>query len=1038
MKEFEYKNIKGFEDTNTPNQLDNFELLSAKGLKDRYIFDFSRTLDVSGDEIINDPTTPGADYRYFYGWNNLTFFSNNYYTASVGNPGDAFLIKKGFSNKTNIAPSFSKVLSINSNDESPLFEENLAIYLDGRVQNAFGLGEERNDVKYFRSGYIELTFKTQKQNCIIAYGSGKLSTLIPTTAALTGAQATEISYKEEFASVNNNIAYTTEAKSEINELIISLDNGKIKLSYIDDYGNNAESFSLIGNQNVADNQWHHLVINIGKPGIIRQHGKKNNQKFIEFWIDGNLDLKTTNYLNKNQIFFPIIEWLGINPVKAFVLDKKDAWKTYDSFQSSDIPKYIGYDNPAYIYQNAYNGIFNESSLNEAFFGSIHTFVSGINTALNQYEIQQRNRLYRGYEKNEVDVFTLSAELVQPIITSNKKKVLKLFWNNLVQKNAKNGLEMDNNFDVYSYSTTHKIFNSLTETNNIDLSNNKELKVLSDVKVVLKDNIVLWNPGIISLDHNHLQYGIAGKSKQWNMYDNSVIDSFYIDENGDAQQKQQFRTSSLYDLKFSGIDLLDGDRILLTNQYNKKDNGIWIFNGFNQPLTRADDSRSAEQLNNAIVRIKQGFYKDTTWILSNTISSLNDHQDWVELEYHPDSLNINSQPIFLSRWQENNKEERFIDLQQDLNINNYDLIIFMNYPETNEQIKEHFVGYDDFEITKKYNNFINSLKTVVANGASLYVSSPRLAMDLGIVKNYIEIPQLVQESDAASASLSPFELAEPAERYFDTHRNNKYHVATTITGLTNKETYILTDFVNFMPETEYDYDQYHAKYSYRQFGLQEGNEFIIPGTALRKVTQNEKLPGFKDNQIGTKNIFAVNISDILAGTMVTKFANTYYNGSAIVDNPYDEYVTTIVVHNGQLLGTTPINGKIFVNCAEDGYTFSREEYNKAMIQVLPQNDINETVATRAWQYSTTRLNRLPQRVNVSALTLNGQTTPTDGGGGAFIQASSNSSNGIIRSKTDKDNVDYQSDLYPTIEEEIYPLQEIPVLSMTWLGLQWLVG
>jgi hypothetical protein len=184
--------------------------------------------------------------------------------------------------------------------------------------------------------------------------------------------------------------------------------------------------------------------------------------------------------------------------------------------------------------------------------------------------------------------------------------------------------------------------------------------------------------------------------------------------------------------------------------------------------------------------------------------------------------------------------------------------------------------------------------------------------------------------------------------------------------------------------------------------------------------------------------AVEPSNILAGTVITKLANNYYNGSTITTNPYDDYATTIVVHNGQLLGDTPINGKIFVNCVEDGYTFSREEYNKAVIQVLPQTDVNETTATRAWQYSTTRLDRKPQRLNVSGLSSYGQTTPTNGGGGAFIQAPSNSSYGVIRSETDKGNVDYQSDLYPTEEEEIYPLQEIPVLSMTYLGLQWLAG
>lgn len=308
--------------------------------------------------------------------------------------------------------------------------------------------------------------------------------------------------------------------------------------------------------------------------------------------------------------------------------------------------------------------------------------------------------------------------------------------------------------------------------------------------------------------------------------------------------------------------------------------------------------------------------------------------------------------------------------------------------------------------------------------------------MGIVKNFDYIDQEVEIGDGRSALTNPFEPNEPAERYFDTHRQNLYHVATTVSGLTNKETYVLTDFINYIPSDVNNFEQYHAKYSYRQLGLQQGNEFIIPTLSLRNVANNKDLPGFKENQRNIKPIAAVNPSNLLAGTIVTKFSNTYYNDAEIINNPYDDYATTIIVHNNQTLNGQPITGKIFVNCVEDGYTMSRQEYNKAVIQVIPQNEINESTATRAWQYSTSRLNRSPRKINISQLTEYGQTTPTNGGGGPLIQAQTNSSNGIIRSESDRGNLNYQSDLYTREEEEIYPLQEIPVLSMTWLGLQWL--
>ena len=299
-----------------------------------------------------------------------------------------------------------------------------------------------------------------------------------------------------------------------------------------------------------------------------------------------------------------------------------------------------------------------------------------------------------------------------------------------------------------------------------------------------------------------------------------------------------------------------------------------------------------------------------------------------------------------------------------------------------------------------------------------------------------IDQKVETIDAQSAAINPFEPSEASNQYFDTHRINQYHLATPVAGLTNKATYILTDFINYVPTDINTPEEYHAKYTYKPLGLLEGNEFYIPSLALRKVTENENIPGQRLNARGTKPLTVIKPADILTGTVVTKLQNTYYNGTSTLSNPDDDDATTIIVHNSQVLQGQPVLGKIFVNFVEDGYTMSRQDYNKAVIQVLPTPDINETTATRGWQYSTKRLNRLPQRINVRELTELGQTTPTNGGGGALIQAPTNASNGIIRSQTDSGNIDYQSDLYTTEAEEIYTLQEIPVLSMTYLGLQWL--
>jgi len=1048
MKQNEYNDMKGFESINTPRQLDQFEAIGSKSLEVRNIFDFSNGIDsvsrgVSGSKIPLFKNLVRGD---------------DIWDISQGVPGHAALMLSKKPVWSNDYPDLtpypddaipqdyfitSKVPDINNITEVPYWDENALIYLDEARGNIYydNASNNSNNVREFRSGYIELTIKTNKQNCIIGLGTTKKTNYGTTRGkSYTGNSEAERSgsyiFNDSIAIINNEDAYLSDGFTNSHSLYINIKNGKLNIEYYDDFGPNKQEFSILGNTNIADDNWHHIVINFGKPGIVRNENKKFNERFIEFWIDGKLDKRTKEYVNNSQIYFPTIDWLLMDPL---LIDQYDENKLenslrYTLFNDPDLPfgqtAYYTYDNT----DNLINREFDTAKIT-AFKGSIHHYVAGINNALDKNEIQKRYAMYCNFNNN-VNSINVTAEIIDPIITSNKKKALKLFWNNLSNENT-NGLELDNNFNINTLSMTHKIKNSISEIYNLDKSISRKINFLPDVKVVLKDNILLLGPGK-ELLYNRSEVWNAQIGDQIQLTPNlGLYDGLNsIDLNFQEDIKSRFSSYAIQNILFSGISLNNGDRILLVNQINKKENGIYIFNGLNKPLIRDESLRSPSSINNGVVRVIDGYYKNTSWMLSNTIESLNDVQIWLELEFHPKENDINTQPIFTQRWTEANGEERFIDLEQDININNYDLIVFMNYPETNEQIKESFIGYDDFEIKIKYDNFIKSLKTVVANGANLYVSSPKLAEDLGIVKKFTEVPQLLETTDAASSSLSPFELSESANRYFDTHRNNKYNVANLIPGLTDKETYLLTDFINFIPESEYDYDQYHAKYSYRQFGLQEGNEFIIPGSALRKVTENENLPGFRSNQLGTKSIMAVAPSDILAGTLVTKLANNYYNGSTATSNPYDDYGTTIVVHNGQLLGGTPINGKIFMNCVEDGYTFSREEYNKAVIQVIPQNEINETVATRAWQYSTTRLNRLPQRINISNLTNNGQTTPTNGGGGAFIQAPSNASNGVVRSLTDKDNKDYQSDLYPTESEEIYPLQEIPVLSMTWLGLQWL--
>ena len=1022
MKEFKFKDIPGLEETNTPRQLDEFEAKGSKSLKTRYLYDFSIPADFSfaSFQSVFQNLTPNGDNWDLY----------------TGSPGQAQLMVKN--KKT--GPYITNTQSdISAERVVPYWEENCMIYLDEHIPTAYGAGDVPNYIKSFRTGYIEFTFKTNKSNCILGMGSAKQTDY---GFGTNGPKADDTGNRSSEAAVrvmDSNSAYLTGEYTNIDTMYINLNSGKLELSYQNEFGNTKKQFKITGLTNLADDEWHHVVINFNKPGTLNDHGTKINKKFIEFWIDGKLEKKYDEYINDNQVYFPIIEWLMMDPILASQIDG-EGWESFDRFDNYDTPGDTSQYPEEFLGQNEYrllkNRAFNDLATTTAFRGSFNHFISGINFPLSKFEIQQRYRLFNFFDKPAADVFVASANIVQPTISVNKKRALKLFWNNLINDKAKNGMELDNKYIVDSYSVTHKIINSPTEVNNIDLAPESTLSFLKDVRAVFKDHVHIFGPAKQNLfNRSEIWDAQIGEQNQLNV--GGALDSIRSINLGMAVDiKPTFSSYSVTNLPFSGLTLQIGDRILLTNQMNKKDNGIYIFNGTNEPLTRADDAFSPHQLKNAVVRVVDGYYKDTSWMLSNQISSLSENQEWVELEYHPSNDTLKSQPMFTSRWSNENGTERFINLEEDLDISKYDLIVFMNYPESNEEVYENFINLQLPEIKRNYQSFIKSLQNITSNGASLYVSSPKLAEDLGVVKKFTYVDQLVESSDAQSAAISPFEISEPANKYFDTHRNNKYELATPVAGLTNKETYILTDFINYNPDNNYDYEQYHAKYSYRQFGLQERNEFIIPGLALRKVTLNENLPGFTQNQKRINALAVVAASDILAGTVVTKLANTYYTGSTVTNNPYDDYASTIVVHNGQLLAGQPTNGKIFVNCVEDAYTFSRYEYNKAVIQTIPTEDTNESIATRAWQYSTSRLNREPAKFNISELTEFGQTTPTNGGGGPLIQAPTNSSNGIIRSENDRGNNDYQSDLYPKESEERYTLQEIPTLSMTWLGLEWL--
>jgi hypothetical protein len=239
------------------------------------------------------------------------------------------------------------------------------LYLSGYSANAFqNAGSTK--IKTERSGYYEFTFKTTKQNSIIGYGNSDLfQSLMPEGVTADLNASADILAKEPVV-ITSDYAYIQEENVTNKTFSINLKNGKINLKYKDNFINHEDDFEITGNLNVADNNWHHVVVNIGRPGTLRERGLKFNKKFIEIWIDGELDFRTTDYINNKNIFFPILEWMLMNPLLAISYDGviENGWNTGDRYPRTIFEdfEYVIYTNKDTYQKYNLNNYFNKPNI----------------------------------------------------------------------------------------------------------------------------------------------------------------------------------------------------------------------------------------------------------------------------------------------------------------------------------------------------------------------------------------------------------------------------------------------------------------------------------------------------------------------------------------------------------------------------------------------------------------------------------------------------------------------------------------------------
>jgi len=298
----------------------------------------------------------------------------------------------------------------------------------------------------------------------------------------------------------------------------------------------------------------------------------------------------------------------------------------------------------------------------------------------------------------------------------------------------------------------------------------------------------------------------------------------------------------------------------------------------------------------------------------------------------------------------NGRTRLLDLQKDLDLSQFDTIMFANYPTTSAQldefIREELVD-EYFGVKEKdiYADFLKSLRGAVDQGMSLLVQFDQLARDLKIYDRVERIPVFNEgisdkrafwhtnnvdwdlannrpdayksttpgdpEFNVLDEGLSKREIDLESGAYFEDRYNNMRHrVINTVELLTDDPTYIFTDRA-FYKNSDLikfgDPDRSYERFEYKTQGLQPGDEFVFGNPS--NVTQ------FGNTRPRQTSMLAIPFENVKAGRIITAQPEKYWKNNEYVDNPYKNYAHSIALLPGDVLDGKGIGGKIFVSISE---------------------------------------------------------------------------------------------------------------------------
>jgi hypothetical protein len=329
-------------------------------------------------------------------------------------------------------------------------------------------------------------------------------------------------------------------------------------------------------------------------------------------------------------------------------------------------------------------------------------------------------------------------------------------------------------------------------------------------------------------------------------------------------------------------------------------------------------------------------------------------------------------------------ERVLDLDLDLNMDDYDVISVVDYPHT-DAAWAWFDGLDAYStppfITgrRQVEHLVAQIREQVVEGKSLFISDPDLALAIGVIDRYEFVPNMREHDfstvavgsnsgyyDFRGAQIDPwngdFGSTNPriGTGYEDQHANTRQRVRALVPGLTDIPGHITTDFISW-----YNYDPMGTppynetfKYEARDEGLTVGDEFYLLGAVgPSDLDLTAEILGKDRTSARLTGWLATPPGHVVAGKMVTSFADKVYNFDRIENNPYRDYASSIVVEPGDEIKGQTITGKIYVNFTE-AWTEWAPFMETKRVQVIPPNDqlplpLRQTEEMRKWSWSTHR-------------------------------------------------------------------------------------